>query len=189
VIGEVVGRPVLRRGACPGDVIAMTGAIGERGAGLHALLAGIDAPEFVGAYLHPEPRIAAGQWLQGKSGVHAMMDVSDGLLPDARHIASASGVGVALWRDRLPIHRGLEAYWTAHGEDCVHQRLQSGEEYELLVVLDAEESVALCSDFFAETGLPLHVLGHCVDGPPIITLDGEPLARAGFEHFRDTPSE
>jgi thiamine-monophosphate kinase len=183
VVGEVVGRPMLRSGARPGDVIAMTGAIGERGAGLHALLNGIDAPELVREYLHPLPRLAEGQWLQAHPGVKAMMDVSDGLLPDTRHIAEASRVRIDLRTDGLPPDAALEAFWREQGQDGRAQRLRSGEEYELLVVLDAAESETICEAFEKEFQLPLTVVGTCGEGHEGVWVDGRKSDEKGFEHF------
>ncbi|MCF6287311.1 MAG: thiamine-phosphate kinase [Candidatus Hydrogenedentes bacterium] len=183
VIGEVVGRPVLRSGAQPGDVIAVTGAIGERGAGLHALLHDVDASELIRAYLHPSPRIEAGQWFQAQPGVHAMMDVSDGLLPDARHIAQASGVGIDLFSDKLPKNDRLDAYWKSQGEGGSLQRVRSGEEYELLVVLAAAEFDMICEAFSRYTGLLISVIGECTKSHEGIQLDGSIPGATGFEHF------
>lgn len=183
VVGEIVGRPMLRQGARPGDIVAMTGAIGERGAGLHALLNGIDAPELVREYLHPLPRLAEGQWLQAQPGVRAMMDVSDGLLPDAGHIAAASGVGIDLRTDWLPPNAALEAFWREQGLDGRAQRLRSGEEYELLVVLDAAESDTICEAFEKEFQLPLTVVGTCGDEQEGVSVDGRKSDEKGFEHF------
>ena len=183
VVGEVVGRPMLRSGAQPGDVIAMSGAIGERSAGLHALLHDVEAPELIREYLHPLPRLAEGQWLQAQPGVKAMMDVSDGLLPDARHIAESSGVGIDLWTDWLPASARLEEFWRGQGLDCGAQRLRSGEEYELLVVLDSVEAGAICEAFEKKFELPLTVIGECDDGHEGVRVDGEESDEKGYEHF------
>jgi thiamine-monophosphate kinase len=183
VVGEVVGRPMLRRGAQPGDVIAMTGTIGERGAGLHALLHGVEARDLVRAYLHPFPRMAEGQWLQAQPGVKAMMDVSDGLVPDARHIAKASGVGIDLRRDWLPANTALEDFWRGQALDCAAQRLRSGEEYELLVVLKADEAEGICEAFAREHALPMTVVGLCGGGHEGVWVDGAETDEQGFEHF------
>lgn len=186
VIGEAVGRSVLRSGAQPGDVVAVTGAIGERGAGLHALLNGVDAPEFIRAYLHPSPRVDEGVWLQGQTGVHAMMDVSDGLLPDARHIAKASGVGINLLSAQLPNNVSLWSYWAEQGIESMPQRLCSGEEYELMVILAVDEAPALLQAFMAQFDVAIHPVGVCTDRAGEVTVDGEPPTAQGFEHFRTT---
>lgn len=184
VVGEVVGRPVLRRGARPGDVVAATGVIGERGAGLNALLHDIPAPELIRAYLHPTPRLAEGQWLQAQVGVQAMMDISDGLLPDARHIATASGVGIDFDPGKLVPSAPLEAFWKAQGRDAALARLCSGEEYELLVVLDAAHAEDTCRAFAHQFALPLTVLGRCTEKTGPVLVDGKIPAASGFEHFQ-----
>ncbi len=184
VIGEVVGRAVLRSGARPGDVVAVTGAVGERGAGLHALLHDIEAPDLVRAYLHPTPRIDEGVWLQAQPSVHAMMDISDGLLPDARHIAKASGVGFNLLSAQLPNNVRLWSYWAEQGMESMPQRLCSGEEYELLVILAVEEAPALLQAFMAQFDVAIHPVGVCTEHSGDVLVDGEPPAAQGFEHFR-----
>ena len=83
-MGETVeGAYRLRKGTQPGDVLCVTGCPGLSAAGLQALLEGRSAPELRQAHLHPVPRIAEGQWLASHAEVHAMLDVSDGLLQDA----------------------------------------------------------------------------------------------------------
>jgi len=175
---------VLRGGARAGDVIAVTGVPGRRGAGLHALLNDIDAPELIRDYLHPTPRLAEGQWLGAQTGVTAMMDVSDGLLPDARHIAESSGVGIDLWPGKLPEDSALAGFWGAQGCDNGGQRLRSGEEYELLVVLAPEAAEGVCRGFREAFGVALTVVGACGAGHAGVRVDGAVSRDDGFEHFR-----
>ncbi len=184
VVGEVVGRAVRRDGAKPGDLLAMTGGIGARGAGLHALLHDFEAPELVKEYLRPFPRLVEGRWLQSQDAVHAMMDVSDGLLPDARHIARSSGVGINLHGDRLPAHAAVERFWTDLGENPAAKRLRSGEEYELLIAVERVEAAALRETFLHTFEVPLTFVGECTDGHEGVMIDGEPVEDGGFEHFR-----
>lgn len=184
VVGEVVGRAVLRSGARPGDVIAVTGAPGRRGAGLHALLHGIEAPALIRDYLHPTPRLAEGQWLQAQAGVRAMMDVSDGILPDAGHMARASGVGIDLQAGKLPVDGVLEAFWMAQGRVAGMERLRSGEAYELLVAMEPDAVDGVCGAFEGRFGVALSVVGVCGEGESGVTVDGTAPGAAGFEHFR-----
>lgn len=184
VIGEVVGRAVMRDGARPGDLVAVTGVPGRRGAGLHALLNGVEAPALVRDYLHPVPRLAEGQWLQDQPGVRAMIDVSDGVLPDARHIAEASGVGIDLWPGKLPGDDALTEFWRAQGREPGAERLRSGEEYELLLAVAPDEASSVCVGFHEAFGMPLTVIGTCCKGPAAVLVDGTAPAGAGFEHFR-----
>lgn len=183
VVGEVVGRPMLRSGARPGDLVAVTGVPGRRGAGLHALLHGIEA-RMVRDYLHPSPRLAEGQWLQAQPGVRAMIDLSDGMLPDARHIAEASGVGIDLRANQLPVNESLEAFWGNRGRDSGPERLRSGKEYELLVALDATDAGTICASFGEQFGIPLTVVGACYSESRAVLVDGAVPSDAGFEHFR-----
>ncbi|MBX3180093.1 MAG: thiamine-phosphate kinase [Candidatus Hydrogenedentes bacterium] len=183
VIGDVPGRAVFRQGAESGDLIAVTGVPGRRGAGLYALLHGIDAPEYIQAYLKPLPRLAEGQWLQARDEVHAMIDISDGILPDAQHIATASGVGIDLDADELPADPSLDTFWGDQDRISPEERLRSGEEYELLVALAPEEATAVCGAFEVAFGLPLTPIGRCVRDFQGVRINGEIPERAGFEHF------
>ncbi len=184
VVGEVVGRAVRRDGAKPGDLLAMTGGIGARGAGLHALLHNVEAPELVVEYLRPFPRLVEGRWLQSQDAVHAMMDVSDGLLPDARHFARSSGVGIHLYGDRLPGNTAVDRFWTDLGENSAERRLRSGEEYELLIAVERAEAAALRETFLHTFEVPLTFVGECTDGHEGVMVDGKPAHDGGFEHFR-----
>ena len=116
--GDLGGRPpVLRSGARPGDVVAVSGGLGLAAAGLRLLFHdGVDGsgapnqaraaelaarePERIGAQLRPRPPVADGV-LAARSGATAMLDISDGLALDARRIAVASGVGVDFARDAV----------------------------------------------------------------------------------------
>src|SRR5690606_22744850 len=131
-----------------------TGTIGRRGAGLHALLHGESAPELVQDYLHPVPRIQEGLWLQAQTAVRAMIDLSDGLLPDARHIATESGIEIDLTPGGLPEDPLLAAYWRARERDAELERLRSGEEYELLVAVEQSAFASLRDAFQQQFNLP-----------------------------------
>src|SRR5258708_7174566 len=97
VLGEVaVGKAVLRSGARPGDLICVSGRLGEAQLGLEMILRRWDRQRRFRRHLekhfHPQPRLALGQWLAGESLASAMIDVSDGLSTDLGHICKASGV-------------------------------------------------------------------------------------------------
>ena len=112
--------PVLRSGAKPGDLLYVTGQIGGSFES--------------GWHLRFEPRIEVGQWAS-RTNAHAMMDLSDGLGRDAHRIATASGVRVELEAAKLPI---------SHRCDGWQQALSEGEDYELLIALDTNQTIDDC---------------------------------------------
>lgn len=101
-LGDLNGRdPVLRSGARPGSVIAVAGELGRSAAGLRLFSAGIDEFEDL-RQRHRVPRPPYGQGVvAARAGAQAMTDVSDGLLADLGHIATASGVTIDLDREAL----------------------------------------------------------------------------------------
>ena len=160
-------RPVRRAGAQAGDGVWVTGRLG----GAALALAAYRSPTRPGGplgrrYSHPEPRIAAGQWLAAQ-GATAMIDISDGLAADAGHLAGASGVGLELALERLPCWDGVAPLAAA----------ASGEEFELLVTLPAS--------FSARPEFELTRIGECVQGRGVRLLEGNtPVALpAGYDHF------
>jgi thiamine-monophosphate kinase len=128
----VVGRaerPVRRSGAAAGTVLWATGALGGPQAALEAWQAGNEPDRDARArFAHPVPRVEEARWLADR-GALAMIDLSDGLLADASHLAAASGVEIRIEREHVPVH--------ATARD-VEQALTSGEEYELLVAMPAD---------------------------------------------------
>lgn len=118
-------RPIRRSGAACGDVLCVTGTLGGPGAALKALEEGATPPTWaLDRFLHPAPRVDEGLWL-AMNGASAMIDISDGLGADARHLAAASGLEAQLEPDSVPRFDGVTG----------PEALQSGEEYELLVAI------------------------------------------------------
>src|SRR5512146_33690 len=97
---------VRRSGARPGDALVVTGELGGAAAGLLALEAHEERPEPIARQLEPKPRLAEGRAL-ARAGATAMIDLSDGLGGDARHIAAASGAGLRIDAGALPLAPGL----------------------------------------------------------------------------------
>lgn len=158
-----------RSGALPGDDLWVTGTIGDAGAGL-AIARGAEGPAaLLAAYRRPRPRVAEGRLLA--THVHAMMDVSDGLLIDAWRMAAASGCAVAIDLARVP----LSADYRATGGDAL-AAATAGDDYQLLFAAapDAPLPVpATCVGTFVEgSGLSLTESDRAVPLPP----------RLGFEH-------
>ncbi len=169
VLGECPsGGAVLRSGARPGDEIVVTGALGGSAAGLRRRRAGaaLDDP-LVRAHRRPHPRLVEGV-VARQAGVHAMMDISDGLALDLHRLADASGVGFEL--TELPVSEGATPEEARGG----------GEDYELLLTTSDAEALRVA---FAARGCaaPLGI-GRVVVDPATRTLGGRPLGREGFQH-------
>jgi len=184
----VVGRaprPVTRGGARPGDGLWVTGALGAPRAALEAWLRG-DPPsaDARDAFAHPVPRVVAGSWLAAH-GATAMLDLSDGLAGDARHVAAASEVHLDVELDRLPVAPAVAAEAGRLGVVPAVFAAQGGEDYELLVALPAGFGPAESEAFRAAAGVGLTRIGAVAPGAGVRLLRGDDeVVLPGFDHFR-----
>jgi thiamine-monophosphate kinase len=168
--GESTDSFVSRGGARPGDVLVLTGEVGGARAGLALLerpelepAAGTAGPALSRRQLAPRPRLAAGRALAA-AGATAMIDLSDGLAADARHLAERSGVGLHIETEAVPLARGSASVLEASGEGPLAP-LEGGEDYELLASIPAERLTrAQRLVHEAEAGLPLTAIGEVVEG-------------------------
>jgi thiamine-monophosphate kinase len=184
VIGEPLGgRWLTRAGARAGDAVAVTGYPGRSAAGLLALEYSHDAPVLIEAHLHPVPRFAEGQWLAEQTGAHALIDMSDGLLQDAGHVAEAAGLGLDIDPGRLPMARELEKARAWLPGDPAALILGGGEDYELIVALERDAAPALCAEFERRFGLPLTIVGTFEEAGGV-RVGGRGYDAAGFDHFK-----
>ena len=180
--GACAAEPLTRSAARPGDVIAVTGALGASAGGLRLLQAGAGASaELVRAHRLPMPRIAEGRELL-RAGVRCAMDISDGLLLDLAKLCTASGTGARVDAGRVPVAPGLEE---AFGAEALNLALGGGEDYELIFAGPARVIGPVLSE------LPrARIIGEVTAGEPgdvtVVTPEGDPLSVAseGWEHLR-----
>jgi thiamine-monophosphate kinase len=161
---ELVGRD----GARPGDLVGVTGELGGSEAGRRLAEAGETAPaELIARHLRPRPRLADGRKLAA-AGATAMIDVSDGLATDARHVAERSGVELRIRLDDVPRPAGVSA----------EEAVTGGDDYELLVTVPPGRRDA------AEAAAPLTWVGEVSGGGGLVLLgpDGPVRGLRGYEH-------
>ncbi|HET9258166.1 MAG TPA: thiamine-phosphate kinase [Pseudonocardiaceae bacterium] len=173
-LGDLRGHPPLTRaGARIGDVLALCGRVGWSAAGLAVLRRGRRSPEaVVEAHQVPEPPYPAGPQAAA-AGATAMIDISDGLLADAGHLAKASGVGIDIDSAALPVAAELAEAAAAMGADARHWVLTGGEDHALLACFPVRATLPAG---WARVGLVRP--GHDV------TLDGRPCeGPGGWAHF------
>jgi thiamine-monophosphate kinase len=182
---ELVGR----EGARLGDRIGVTGALGGAGAGrilLERKLGGLDAETgaaLIARQVRPRPAIEAGQAL-ARAGVHAMIDVSDGIASDAARIAEQSGVLIEIALSELPIEDGVTAVAEQVGIDPIELAATGGEDYELLVAVP--EAVAAEAEAAVDrAGRSLTWIGQVRKGAGVRLLaeDGTERSFRGWDHL------
>jgi len=194
VYGEVPETELLTRDAArPGDVIFTTGCLGDSRSGLHLILNHIpaDTPELEAlraAHLHPEPHLSEGRLLASTGGVHAAIDVSDGLSSDLGHILEESRVGARIWAEQLPISENLRHYCRRFAKSPVEYALSGGEDYVLLVTAAADHANAINRAFETAFGRPLHAIGEITDSRTMELVGPgaaiTPIAPSGWDHFK-----
>lgn len=168
-----------RSSAQAGDVICVTGRLGGSARGLRELLCGVSDTDAVKRHLMPRARIEQGEWLGTKSGVGAMMDISDGIASDLRHILRNSGVSAIIDLDKIPIAESAS----------LDDALSGGEDYELLLTIRANDFKGINDDFRSHFGCELYPIGkitECSSQPDIEYCRGEKSAEyrlSGFTHF------
>ena len=168
------GKARLRSAARPGDLVCVTGTLGDSAAGLRLILGGQKgaAPRLMDRHYTPTPRVEEGLALSCLPGVHAMMDISDGVGSDLRHILDESGVGARIDTGKLPISKELQDLCIKKGWDPRELALCGGEDYELLCTMDPQET----------PDIPYTVIGE-ITANPTVTWEGGSRDYMGYKHF------
>lgn len=176
------GKRLMRSEAKVGETIYVTGPLGDSAAGLQAILKGIrrseDVKPLIERHKRPLPRVDAGVILIQSGKVGAMMDISDGIASDMRHIMKASKVGAVIELDRLPLSSELISVCAEQGWDRYALSTSGGEDFELLFTgPDGLEN---------ELDIKVYPVGKIVDGNELIwTVEGSAVDYdyMGYKHF------
>ena len=183
VLGRVPpGKSVKRSGASVGHGIYVTGNLGDSAGGLQAILNNWDKTQevesLIQSHIKPMPRIDEGQALMYTGLIGAMMDISDGIASDLKHILKASGVGAEVHLDRIPISDNLKWVCQKYGKNAYELATGGGEDYELLFTAPA--GIENLVDF------PIYQIGEIVAGNTLTWLEGGKAVCfdiEGFNHF------
>jgi thiamine-monophosphate kinase len=167
-------RPVRRSGALPGDVVAHAGDLGLAAAGFATLSRGFRSPKAaVEAHRVPHPPYAAGPQA-ARAGATSMTDISDGLIADLGHIASASSVAIDLDSSAFTVPEAVSTVAEALGRTALDFVLTGGDSYALVATFSSETTLP---DGWTRVGVVADGAGVTVDGQ---TYDGP----EGHQHFR-----
>lgn len=173
VIGACTEAPVVRSGAVAGDVLALTGRQGWAAGGLAVLGRGFRSPRvLVEAYRRPQPPYAAGK-VAAEAGATSMIDISDGLLAEAKHLADESGVAIDVRRKAFDLAEPLVAVGAALGVEPLQFVLGGGDDHSLLATFPSAAAVPE----------GWHVIGSVSEGEGVTVDGGEYEGPTGWTHF------
>ncbi len=186
MLGEASGaRPVTRSNARPGDLIFVTGMLGDSAAGLELLQHGAGRASAAGAlvrrHLRPIARVAWGRKIAQAGCAHAMIDVSDGLSSDLGRLCDESGTGAVIDAARIPLSRSLQRAAGRLRFPALHYALSGGEEYELLFTTPPARIAKLRA-----LGIAATAIGVVTRGRGLFLTEGgriRSLSRTGYDHF------
>lgn len=171
------GESIRRSGAKVGDLICVTGPLGDSACGLEHILKGLDldddAKKLIDRHYMPKPRVTEGNKLAAAK-VNAMMDVSDGIGSDLMHILKDSKVGAMVDLEAIPLSEELKRKCDRHGWDPFDFALSGGEDYELIFTVSEEIEKKL--------DVPHYIIGRVVEGEGIEWI-GADKDYMGFRHF------
>ena len=185
LIGEVSpNNLLLRSGAKVGDLVLVTGSLGDSAAGLKLLqnpqsnISERDKKRLISRHLTPTPRIKEGMFIAQSKKATSMIDISDGLSNDLRHICEESHVGVRLFTDKIPVSDSVK----------IDLALNGGEDYELCFTVPAKYASYVSREIEKKTAIKVTIVGEIIpkiQGRWLINNTGKkfPLKAKGWDHF------
>lgn len=195
VAGKVKkGLEKLRSAADNNDYICVTGPLGDSAGGLKMLLDRISPDEttrnLISWHNRPEPAINEGKWLGNQNGVNAMMDISDGIASDLKHILNMSGKGAIVHLEDIPVSPALQSILNHNEEDVLKLALTGGEDYRLLFTVRNEDFEKVEKEYNQQFVTPLTCVGKITTknaGAIRWIKENKPftLDKGGFNHFSD----
>jgi thiamine-monophosphate kinase len=182
------GKVVYRSGAQKGDLIFVTGTLGDAALGLRQLKQGKKDGVLVQRHLAPWPRVEQGQAIAKQGLASAMIDISDGLRADLGHIAEQSNVGAAVQLAKIPLSEEYKKEIGSYSADPYQLALSGGEDYELLFTAARTKEQAVVK-LAKELDIPITVIGKIIDASQGVRVYGEdgkeyPIAQRGHDHFK-----
>jgi thiamine-monophosphate kinase len=189
VVGEIDrGRAILRSGARPGDLLCVSGRLGEAELGLRLIQRKLHKQKrwtkLLKKHFYPEPRLALGEWLAAHRCATSMIDTSDGLSTDLGHICKASEVGAILWAPKIPAVK-ISPELKRVGLDPLELALHGGEDYELLFTIPKKFAGRLPHKV---GGVPITVMGEITKQKELVRVERDGrrdlLKPGGWDPFR-----
>jgi thiamine-monophosphate kinase len=188
LIGEAEEAKVIyRSGARKGDLIFVTGTLGDAALGLQQLKKGKREGIAITRHLAPIPRVKEGREIARLGLATAMIDISDGLMADLGHICEASAVGAKVQLSRLPLSEEYRREIAQYNADTYLLAVIGGEDYELLFTAPEERTAAI-QKLAREFGIPITMIGEIAADSHGVMIYGEdgkvyPVKQQGYDHF------
>jgi thiamine-monophosphate kinase len=184
-----------RSGAKPGDLIWVSGSLGNAAAGLELCRKGYNKPDevadklqhFIHAHLDPEAEIDLGIILSSSGLVHSMMDISDGLATDLAHLCQESCVGAEIQQELLPVSEHLKNAALEMDAEVSDWVLKGGEDYQLLFTTSSSDEQKLLQLVSDKLDREIFCVGRIVEGQGVFLRNGEgrlEISYEGFDHFQ-----
>jgi thiamine-monophosphate kinase len=189
LIGEAEEAKIAyRSGAKKGDLIFVTGTLGDSALGLKMLKTGVREGYLIERHLDPIPRVKEGGAIARQGLATAMIDISDGLIADLGHIVEASGVGAQVYLPQLPLSSEYREQVHQYYKNLYLLALAGGEDYELLFTAPAGQQEAI-KRLAADLGTPMTQIGEITEAAAGVTLVGSdgrkvPVEQRGHDHFK-----